>query len=208
MTVKQSFINDPKQIESKSMDIILELVGNIKGSPQEQAVIKRMVHTTGDPDYVKLVQIHPVACSAGMKAIESGCKIITDVKMVVAGINKKKLSQYGVELLCGIDDPEVVAEAKKTGQTRAFTAMKHFSNQIDGNIVAIGNAPTALFQLLELVDNGIKPSLIIGTPVGFVGAAESKELLTRYEIPYITVAGYKGGSTVAAATVNALLYQL
>lgn len=202
------YIKNPREIEAKSMDIIDSLIGKLDVNKEEEAVIKRIIHTTGDPDYVKHIKIHPEATVAGLEALKRGAKVFTDVNMVLTGINKNKLAELGCEINCAINHPDVVATAKKTGKTRALTAIDFFADQMEGSIVVIGNAPTALFQTLKLVDQGICPSLIVGIPVGFVGAAESKELLTQYDVPYITVEGFKGGSGVAAASVNALLYQL
>jgi precorrin-8X/cobalt-precorrin-8 methylmutase len=202
------YIVKPHEIEEKSMEIINGLIGTLEIPPAEQAIVKRIVHTTGDPEYAKLVKIHPKATEAAFQAIKNGGDIFTDVRMVLTGINKKKLAVFGGIVHCAIDDPVVADAAAISGETRAITAMKHFGEKIHGSIVAIGNAPTALFQLLKMVDAGIKPALIVGTPVGFVGAKESKELLETYDIPFVTVTGYKGGSAVAAATINALLFQL
>ncbi|HEX3032378.1 MAG TPA: precorrin-8X methylmutase [Bacillota bacterium] len=201
------FITDPKAIENKSMDIIYELIGKMGKTPEEEKIIKRVVHTTGDPEYAKLVEIHPEAVEKGLAALKRGCRVFTDVNMVKTGINAKKLTELGGEALCYINHPEVVAEALRTGETRAMTAMKRVAKEIDGNILAIGNAPTALFVVLEAVKTlGVKPALIVGIPVGFVGAAESKEELVQSGLPYITVRGTKGGSTIAVSVVNALLY--
>ncbi|MDW7673760.1 MAG: precorrin-8X methylmutase [Bacillota bacterium] len=202
------YIIDPKEIEKRSMEIISDLIGPLDNTVEEQAIIKRIIHTTGDPEYRHVIKIHPEAVANGLEALRQGSKIYTDVRMVLTGINKKKLAQLNSSVECGIDREDVIATALKTGETRAITAMKLFGEQLHDSVVAIGNAPTALFQLLKLVDEGIRPKLIVGTPVGFVGAKESKELLETYDIPYITVAGFKGGSAVAAAAVNALLLQL
>ena len=128
-------------------------------------------------------------------------------RMVAAGINQGRLRELQMEVRCAIDHPEVAAEALQRGETRAMTAMRRLAAEMDGQIVAIGNAPTALFQVITMVKEGqIRPALIVGTPVGFVGAAESKALLEQTDIPHITLRGSKGGSAVAAAAVNALLY--
>jgi precorrin-8X/cobalt-precorrin-8 methylmutase len=202
------YIIKPQEIEEKSMEIISRLIGQLEIPLAEQAIVKRIVHTTGDPEYAKLVKIHPRATEAAFAAMKAGRDIFTDVRMVLTGINKKKLAVYGGTVHCAIDDLIVADAAAVSGETRAITAMKHFGEKLHGSMVAIGNAPTALFQLLKMVDYGIKPALIVGTPVGFVGAKESKELLVTYDIPFVTVTGYKGGSAVAAAAINALLLQL
>jgi precorrin-8X/cobalt-precorrin-8 methylmutase len=200
------YITDPVLIEQKSMEIIRGLLKDTVLTAQEEAVIFRVVHTTGDPNYAALVKMHPEAISIGIQTLAGGCSVFTDIKMVKSGINARKIETLGGEVKCAIDVPEVIELAQTKGITRAMAAMLHFKEDLNGNIVAIGNAPTALYQLLQLVDSeGIKPALIVGTPVGFVGASESKELLMQSGIPYITVRGNKGGSTVAAAIVNALL---
>ncbi|MDS1029029.1 precorrin-8X methylmutase [Bacillota bacterium LX-D] len=200
------YITDPNLIEDKSMEIIRGLMQEYTFTPEEEKVIFRVVHTTGDPAYAPLVKIHPEAIIAAKKALANGCSVFTDIKMVRSGINSKKLAKLGGEVNCVIDAPEVVEMAKSKGITRSMAAMLYFGEKLNGNIVAIGNAPTALFQLLELVETKqIKPALIIGTPVGFVGARESKEELTKSTIPYITIEGNKGGSTIAATITNALL---
>lgn len=203
------YIVDPQEIERKSMEIISGLIGPLNCSPEEEAIVKRIVHTTGDPEYAKLIRIHPQAIQAGLTALRAGCTIFTDVNMVLTGINKGRMSKHHIQANCAIAHEQVVQIAKETGETRAITAMKYFGEQLTGSIVAIGNAPTALFQLLKMIDDQeVRPALIIGTPVGFVGAAESKELLVKYDVPYVTVTGYKGGSAVAAAAINALMIQL
>ncbi|MDA8233487.1 MAG: precorrin-8X methylmutase [Clostridia bacterium] len=201
-------IKDPKLIESTSMDIIDQLLPELKTLPvAESKIIKRVVHTAGDPDYAKLVRISPGAIEGGIQAIKGGKTIICDVNMLKAGINKNKVHEFGGRVECYISDEDVAAEAKKSGLTRAIIALRKALPQLQGGIVAIGNAPTALFELCDLITHqGLKPALVVGTPVGFVGARESKELLQEMDIPYITVVGNKGGSTIAASICNALLY--
>lgn len=200
------YITDPHLIEQRSMEIIRDLLKDSSLCPEEETIIFRVVHTTGDPNYASLVKIHPQAIKAGVNALRAGCHVFTDIKMVKSGINAKKLKSFGGEVHCAIDDPQVMSLAKSRGITRSMAAMLHFRERLNNNIVVIGNAPTALFQLLELMEkHGVKPALVIGTPVGFVGAKESKEKLMNCHIPYITVTGNKGGSTIAAAITNALL---
>jgi len=201
-------IKDPKLIESTSMKIIEELVPELTElSAGNRAIIKRVVHTTGDPEYAKLVRISHGAIEAGLDTIKNGKTIFCDVNMVKAGINISKVKEFGGRVECYIKDTDVMEEAKKTGLTRAIVALRKALPVIEGGIVAIGNAPTALFELCDLISQeGIKPALVVGTPVGFVGARESKEMLQEMNIPYITVVGNKGGSTIAASICNALLY--
>lgn len=201
---------NPMGIENKSMDIIEDLIGSHSWDPLVKAIVHRMVHTSGDPDYANIYKIHPEAIESGREALKKGALIITDVNMLKTGINKAALNKTGSEVICNVSDEEVAKEAKRRGETRSMTAMKMLKDRMDGSIIAIGNAPTALFTVLELIkEEGIKPALIIGTPVGFVGAAESKDLLIEEApVPYITVTGNKGGSPVAASVINALLYSL
>lgn len=204
------FMTDPAGIEARSMEIIAPHLAGLQLSPAEVKVFSRIIHASGDPEYAPIIRIHPEAIEAGCRAISAGCNIYCDVEMVRTGINKNRLAEYGGTVQCLIADPEIAAVAKKNGITRSMAAMRQFAGQLDGAIVAIGNAPTALFEVLDIIKRtNIRPALIIGVPVGFVGAAESKALL--YEtapVPYITVLGNKGGSPIAAATTNALVYML
>jgi precorrin-8X/cobalt-precorrin-8 methylmutase len=204
------FIKNPTAIEDTSMEIIEAHLPMLRELPPgERNIIKRIVHTTGDPAIAELIKIHPDAVEAGLQAFRSGRPVFTDVQMLRAGINPIKLGQFGVETMCLIKDPEVVEEAKRTGKTRAMVAMAKAAPQLDGGIIAIGNAPTALFELCAMIKKGeIRPALVVGTPVGFVGAKESKEVLVETPVPYITVVGTRGGSTIAVAALNALLKML
>lgn len=204
------FISDPQLIEKRSMEIIAPYLAGHDLSPGAVKVYSRIIHAAGDPDYANHIRIHPEAIEAACKALKGGCDIFCDVEMVRTGINRRRLAELGGAVHCLIGDAQVAAEAKQTGLTRSMIAMRTFGAQMNGAIVAIGNAPTALFEVLRLIrEEGVRPSLIVGVPVGFVGAAESKELLVEEApVPYITVAGNKGGSPIAAATVNALQYML
>lgn len=204
------YITQPVAIEARSMEIIAPYLADYKLSPQETKVFSRIIHASGDPDYAKVINIHPEAIVAGCKALKAGCQIYCDVEMVRTGINKRRLAEFGGAVNCLINDEAVAITAKKLGITRSMAAMRAFGKQLDGAIIAIGNAPTALFEVLNMMkETGIRPALIIGVPVGFVGAAESKDLLAATsDVPYITVLGNKGGSPIAAATTNALLYML
>lgn len=201
------FIQEPQTIESTSMDIIEEAVPVISTLPEgERQIIRRIIHTTGDVNIYELIKIHPQAVAAGLEAVRAGRPIFTDVQMLRSGISPVKLQQFGIETMCMIKDPDVVEEARKTGKTRAMVAMAKAAPLLEGGIIAIGNAPTALFELCAMVLNGtLKPALVVGTPVGFVGAKESKELLMKTPVPYVTVTGTRGGSTIAVAVLNALL---
>ena len=200
-------IKNPGEIEKKSMSIIEESLPGLKNfSDQERQIVKRVIHTTGDLGCIALVSISAGAVQAGLEAIRKGCAVLTDVNMLKAGLIKDRMSNFGMSAHCLISDPEVVREAKSSGMTRAIVAMKKGASLADNGIIAIGNAPTALFELCSMIREGqARPALVVGTPVGFVGAAESKEMLMEMDINYITMPGTRGGSTVAAAIVNALL---
>lgn len=205
--MNMEIITNPQAIERKSMDIIESLADLSKFTSQEKSIVKRIIHTTGDPQYSTQVKFHPEAIQLGLQALKRGASIFTDVKMVQAGINKKVLADLGGKVYCEIDAPEIREQAKKTGLTRALTAFRTWGEKLSGNIVAIGNAPTALFEVIRLFqEENIKPALVVGIPVGFVGAAESKDALMVSGLPYITIPGTKGGSTITVATLNALLY--
>ncbi|NPV52727.1 MAG: precorrin-8X methylmutase [Firmicutes bacterium] len=204
-----SEVGEPRAIEERSMQIIGKLLEGRELPPGEESVTKRVVHATADVEYADLLQFHPHAVGAGLEAIRAGYSVVADVNMVKAGINSAKLRVYGGEVRCFVAEPRVVEEAQRRGVTRARVAMRFAAEDPDNRIYVIGNSPTALFELCDLIAKGkISPALVIGTPVGFVGAAESKGLLTTLEIPYIITRGPKGGSSVAVAIFNALLYML
>ncbi len=197
------------EIERSSMRIIEELVGANEWSELENAMIYRLVHTSGDPTLVASIKMSPGAAEAGKKALEAGAPIVVDVKMVAAGISNNVAKHSKSGILCAIDDDVVVEKAKSEKRTRAECAMERLVHSLNGAVVAIGNAPTALRFIIALTRAGkVKPALVIGMPVGFVDAAESKEELVASGIPYITISGPRGGSPLAAATVNALARSL
>jgi precorrin-8X/cobalt-precorrin-8 methylmutase len=202
------FITDPGLIEERSMAIIAPHLAGLNLTPAAAKIYSRIIHAAGDVDYANHIRIHPLAIEAASRALKAGCDIFCDVEMVRTGINKRRLGELGGSVHCLIADPAIAAAAKNAGITRAMAAMRAFGPRLHGAVVAIGNAPTALFELLKMIaDTGIRPAAIIGVPVGFVGAAESKELLAAtVPAPYITVAGTKGGSPIAAAAANAILY--
>ena len=202
------FIKEPMAIENRSMELIAPHLAGLGLDERATKVYSRLIHASGDVGYAPITRVHPEAFDRAIEALKAGAHIYTDVEMVRTGINKKKLASFGGEVLCLVADPEIAARAKEEGITRSMVAMRHFGKALDGSIIAIGNAPTALFEVLRLVrEEGIRPACIIGIPVGFVGAAESKaELAENGLIPYITVEGTKGGSPIAAAAVNALMY--
>ena len=204
------FIKEPMTIENRSMELIAPHLAELHLDERETKLYSRLIHASGDVGYAPITRVHPQAIDAAIAALKRGVDIYTDVEMVRTGINKKKLASFGGEVHCLVADPEIAVEAKELGITRSMVAMRRFGKDLDGNIVAIGNAPTALFEVLRLVrEEGIRPACIVGIPVGFVGAAESKaELAENGIVPYITVEGTKGGSPIAAAAINALMYTI
>jgi len=203
-----NFITDPRSIEARSMEIIAPYLRDLKLGQEEVKVFSRIIHASGDPDYANCIRLHPEAIAAAEQALKRGCDIYCDVEMVRTGINRRTLAEFGGQTHCLIRDAAIAQAAKSEGITRSMAAMRAFGAKMNGAIVAIGNAPTALFEVLRLMrETSLRPSMIVGVPVGFVGAAESKELLmTESPVPFITVVGSKGGSPIAAAAVNALLY--
>ena len=199
----------PMDIEKRSFEIITELLGDRRLDPENELVIKRVIHTSADFDYADNLVFSPHAVSKGIEALRAGCDIVTDTQMAKAGINKTILSSLGGEVHCFMSDPDVAQEAKERGVTRAIVSMERAASLPKPCIYAIGNAPTALISLYEQIKAGkVKPALIIGVPVGFVNVVESKELILGTDLPYIVARGRKGGSNVAAAICNALLYQI
>lgn len=201
-----SRILNPNLIEGKSFAIISRLLPDLKIPHGQKEVLKRVIHATAELGYVKDLFFHPQAVKAGLAAIKQGKDVICDVSMVRAGINQKALASFGGKARCFINHQDVIKKSSQEKIARAIAAMQKAASFMDGAIVAIGNAPTALFTLCDLVKAGkVRPGLIIGVPIGFVGAKESKKLLRGLKIPYITNRSRKGGSSVAAAITNALL---
>ena len=200
----------PMEIEARSFEIITQILGDRVLDPENELVIKRAIHTTADFDYADNLVFSEHAVKTGIEALRAGCDIVTDTQMAKAGINKTILASLGGEVHCFMSDADVAAEAKTRGVTRAFVSMEKAARLQKPCIFAIGNAPTALAALEELMEAGkLRPALIIGVPVGFVNVVESKELiLAQHRAPYIIARGRKGGSNVAAAICNALLYQI
>ncbi len=202
------FIKQPMEIENCSMEIIAPHLEELNLTPEQTKVYSRLIHAAGDVDYAPIIRMSDDAIERAMTALRSGCDIYTDVEMVRTGINKRKLASFGGQVHCLIADEEIAKTAKEQGITRSMAAMRKFGAQMNGAIIAIGNAPTALFEVLRQVEEeGLQPACIVGIPVGFVGAADSKaELAKQSTVPYITVEGTKGGSPIAAAAVNAMMY--
>lgn len=196
----------PADIETRSMEIIRsELKEPL--DPANEAVILRAIHTTADFDYAKTLTFSPDAVKKGVAALQGGADIVTDTTMALSGINKRVLRKFGGEVYNFIADETVAKEAKERGITRAAVSMERAAEMGKSLVYAIGNAPTALVRACQLMDEGkMKPALVIGVPVGFVNVVEAKELILTMDCPYIVARGRKGGSNLAAAIVNALLY--
>lgn len=204
ITLKQVL---PEEIEKRSFEMISEELGDTVLNPVQAPVIKRVIHTTADFDYVKNLCFSEDAVTRMQTAIRNGACIVTDTQMAKAGINKKELSRYGGEVYCFMSDKEVAENAKKQNSTRAVASMDKAALLDKRLIFAVGNAPTALIRLYELIlQEKLEPEGIIGVPVGFVNVVEAKELILQAGVPYIVARGRKGGSNVAAAICNALLY--
>ena len=198
----------PGEIEKRSFEIIEEELGR-ELDPVLKPIIKRVIHTTADFSYADTLFFSENAVEKGLQALREGVSIITDTNMGRAGINKKKLEQYGGKVHCFMADEDVAAAALAQQTTRAAVSMDKAAAMQEDFIFAIGNAPTALIRLYELIQEGkIRPRLIIGVPVGFVNVVEAKELILTAGVPVIVARGRKGGSNVAAAICNALIYQL
>ncbi len=204
------FIKKPMEIEDRSMEIIAPHLAGLALTDDEKKIYSRIIHASGDVEYAPIIKIHPEAIAATKAAILRGANIFTDVQMVRRGISIRTFSKFGGEIFCKVSDVDVREYAEREEITRSMAAMRMFGKRLEGQIVAIGNAPTALFEVLRLIqEENIRPAVIIGVPVGFVGAAEAKyQLASQNEIPFITVEGTKGGSSIAVAAVNAILYML
>ena len=204
----------PADIERTSMGIITaELAARgLAVPPENAAVVKRVIHTTADFDYAENLRFTPGAAAAGVAAMRAGAVVITDTNMALAGITKPGLAKLGGQALCFMADPAVAAAAKAAGSTRAAAAMHRAEDILIGQdwVLAVGNAPTALLTIADEIESGLRPALVIAVPVGFVNVVESKERLfavcTQYGVPAIAAMGRKGGSNVAAAICNALVY--
>lgn len=199
----------PRDIERRSFEIIgQELTREL--DPEQELIIKRCIHTSADFEYADSLKFSEDAVNKAMEAIKKGAVIVTDTQMARSGINKRALARYGGEVMCFMSDEDVAAQAKANGTTRATACIDKAAKLDKPVIFAIGNAPTALVRIYELVQEGVlKPELVIGVPVGFVNVVQSKELIMSLsETPYIVAAGRKGGSNIAACIVNALLYKI
>jgi len=196
-----------QSIEDKSMEIIEHEVGSHPYNDMEWPMVRRVIHATADFDFAGKNKIifHKDAITSGISALKNGCSIITDVNGVIGGLNKQNPKDFGNNIICNISDSSLAERAKQENKTRAQMSMRVASFEMNGGIVVIGNAPTALLEVIKMIREGItKPALVIGIPVGFVSAAESKEELQTINVPFITNTGRKGGSSCAASIVNAL----
>ncbi len=215
MTNKIPVDNDMRQmtvlgraIEDNSFAIIDQEAGEHHFKPDQWEVVRRVIHATADFEFKHILQFHPQAIDSGVAALMRGAPIIVDVKMIIAGLNAERLHAYGCQMHSFISDPDVIEEATRKNSTRAIVSMQKAQRLklLDGSIVAIGNAPTALIETARLIkEEGARPGLIIGVPVGFVSAAESKEMILPLDTPSIISRGRKGGSPIAVAIIHALL---
>lgn len=206
-----NYIQQPQAIERKSFEIISDIIADTRpeyrfASPLHEAIIKRVIHTTADFEWLDILWFAPDALTRLTEALSRPCTLYTDTTMALSGINKNLLATFGGECRCYISDPRVVREAKAQGMTRSMAAVDIAVKEEGDKVFVFGNAPTALFRLLE--HKGLEVGGVIGVPVGFVGAAESKDALSKSGLPGIAALGRKGGSNIAAAIVNAILYHL
>jgi len=197
-----------QSIEDASMQMIENEIGTHQYNEKEWPIVKRIIHSTADFDFANKNNLifQKDAISSGMNALKNGCSIVVDVNGVIGGFNKQNPKDFGNDIICNISKPEIMDLAKKEGKTRSQVSMRAAISDIDGGVVVIGNAPTALIEVIKMVKEGIvKPALIVGIPVGFICAAESKEELAKLEeTPFITNLGRKGGSSSASAIINAI----
>ena len=198
-----------RRIEEDSFSIVDREAGKHNYSIEQWELVRRLIHASADFEFNGLVKFHPDAIAAGVAAVTSGAKIITDVEMICVGLSKVRMAHFGMEASQYISDSDVIAEAKKVNSTRAVQAMRkaHRLGLLDGAIVGIGNAPTALIEVLRLIkEEGAKPALIVGMPVGFVSAAESKEMVRELSsTPWVVIEGRKGGSPLVVSAIHALM---
>ncbi len=206
-----NYIKKPKVIEEKSFEIITKELGDKINifDEKEKAIVKRVIHTTADFDYAKIIKFINNPIEKGLEALKSSCKIYCDTNMIVNGLSKINLKKLSCKAYSLVSDERVIKEAKERGLTRSIVAMEKALEDKETKIFIIGNAPTALYTLMEYIKKGgIIPNLIIGVPVGFVGAKESKAELLKMNLPSIIIEGRKGGSTVAVSILHGILYQL
>lgn len=201
-------IIEPEKIEARSFELIGEILGDRTFPPEQEGIVKRVIHTSADFDYADNLVFGNDPVAAALDALSAGCTVYTDTRMAYAGINARNLQKFNAKKQCYIDDPQIAAEAAAQHVTRSAVSMQRAAQEPGRKIFAIGNAPTALIALHDLIKAGkLTPDLIIGVPVGFVNVVESKELILELPVPYIVAKGRKGGSNVAAAIMNALMLE-
>jgi len=196
-----------QSIEDESMEIIEREIGSHTYSDMEWPIVRRIIHATADFDFAgkNKIVFHKDAIKSGTSALKNGCNIITDVNGVIGGLNKQNPKDFGNDIICNISDPDLAERAKQENKTRAQMSMRIAASEMNDGVVVIGNAPTALLEVIKMIQEKVtKPALVIGIPVGFVSAVESKEELQKIDAPFITNIGRKGGSSCAASIVNAL----
>ncbi len=197
-----------RRIETGSFSVIDAEIGPHDFDAREYEVVRRVIHATADFEYKHLMRLSSDAIDRGIAALRSGCNILVDVKMISAGLNADRLGSYGCRQFCYISDDDVIATAKENDSTRAIESIRkaHRLGQLEGAVVAVGNAPTALLEIARLYrEEGVRPALVIGVPVGFISATESKEEILETDLPYIVSRGRKGGTTIAVSIIHALL---
>ncbi|CEK39831.1 cobalt-precorrin-8 methylmutase [Paraclostridium sordellii] len=208
------YIKNPMMIEIKSFEIIQGIIDEIRPDYKfkneiEEKIIKRAIHTTADFEYLDILKISEEAVEKLVNGLKNKATIYTDTNMALSGINKRKLEALGCKYKCFVSDEEVAKLAKEKGITRSMAAVEVASREEGKKIFVLGNAPTALYKVIEMSNNGqLAVEAVVGVPVGFVGAEESKDELAKTDIPYIISKGRKGGSNLAAAIINAILYSL
>ena len=207
MTLVQKYALLPDEIDEESLKMVeASLPDSLDLTPDERFVVCRIVRAEGDPQIAESVIFSPGAVGQGLSALRKGAPVLTDVRMVEVGISKPMLASRGIATHCRIDTAETAQRAQRDSTTRSVAAIRELTPLLEGAVVAIGNAPTALLALLDLLGEGApKPAVVLGMPVGFVACAESKEELERSDVPFITIRGRRGGSSAAAAAVNAML---
>ncbi len=197
-----------RRIENGSFGVIDAEIGPHDFDEREYEVVRRVIHATADFEYKHLMRLSPDAIEQGIAALTAGCNILVDVKMISTGLNADRLAAYGCQQYCYISDDDVIATAKKNDSTRAIESIRkaHQLGQLEGAVVAVGNAPTALLEVARIYrEEGVRPALVIGVPVGFISATESKEEILETDLPYIISRGRKGGTTIAVSVIHALL---
>ncbi len=198
----------PMDIERESFATITRELGDRVLDPEQEPIIKRVIHTTADFEYADTLYFSPNAVALAKDAIRGGATIVTDTQMAYSGINKRTAARFGCEVKCFMSDEDVAQEARVLGVTRARVSVDKAARMGGDLIFVVGNAPTSLIRICELIDEGLRPKLVVGVPVGFVNVVASKELIMEKDVPCIVARGRKGGSNVAACIINALLYQL